>query len=313
MKKLLGIAIGIASVLFALVGAPCTNAEEKNMAPFIGISPYKATMELKPGETYTGQFRVSNIGESSFKYIIEVSPYQVTDDHYTSDFTTMNNYTRIVDWITFDVTSGELEPHTASAPITYTINVPLDIPSGGQFAVIKATVDNNGTKRTTEGFAIENRTSAGMLLYSTINGGNTRAEAKILENKIPSFLSAGPLNAVSLVENTGNIYAEATYSLRVTSIFSDQDIIYTNEDDDENNNISMILPETRRYRQQVWENVPAFGIFKVKQTIKILDEFSEVEQIVIVCPFWLIIVIIIAIIAMVLWLRARHKARKNNY
>lgn len=310
MKKLVGLAIGVVAAVFATISANSINAEEKNMAPYIGISPVRTTMELQPGESYTGQFRVSNAGESTFDYIIEVSPYQVTDDKYTPDYVTETNYTRIKDWFTFSSESGTLEPHTASDYITFTVKVPEDIPAGGQFAIVKATVNNKREKA--EGFAIENRTSAGMLIYATINGGEARREGVIIENKIPTFLSSGPLNTVTLVENKGNIYAEAKYSLKVTSAFNDNDVLYSNEDDDEGTT-SLILPETRRYRQQVWDNVPFFGLFKVKQTISIFDEYSEVIAIVFICPFWLIIVVILAIVLAVLWLRARLKAHKNRY
>ena len=311
MKKTLGTFAAILLIISGLFGftAPTASAEgeTKSSAPYIGISPYKANLELEPGNTYTGKFRVSNVGEGPFEYEVSVAPYQVTDDNYTADFITMTNYTRIVDWVSFNEGDlrGRLEPHTASDYITYTITVPEDIPAGSQFAVIKATAVNNPDDVT--GFSIQNKVSAGMILYANMKGVETRATAKIIENKIPGFLSAGPLNATSLIENTGNIYAEAKYTLRVTSIFSN-DPIYTNEEDEEAN-ISTILPETKRFRTQTWQEVPMIGIFKVKQTVQIFDEYSEVEQIVIVCPFWLIVVVIIAIVAAIVWLKSRSKAR----
>lgn len=311
MKKTLG--LSFAAILLATFGVfglftSSANAENTSSAPYIGISPYKTNLELEPGKVYSGKFRVSNVGESAFEYEVSISPYQVTDENYTADFITMNNYTRIVDWVSFDEgnLTGRLEPHTASDYISYTITVPSDIPSGSQFAVIKATALND--QNASEGFSIQNKTSAGMILYATMKGGNTRATAKIIENKIPTFLSSGPLNATSLIENTGNIYGEAKYSLTVSSIFGG-DPIYSNEDD-EDGTTSTILPETKRFRTQTWQNVPFLGIFKVKQTVKIFDEYSEVEKIVFVCPFWLIIVAIIAIVALVFWLKSRSKARK---
>ncbi len=313
MKKTLGLSFAAISLviagLFGFAAATVSaEGETPSTAPYIGISPYKTNLELEPGKTYTGKFRVSNVGESAFEYEVSVAPYQVTDDNYTADFITMTNYTRIVDWVSFDEKdlTGRLEPHTASDYITYTITVPTDIPTGSQFAVIKATALNDPSD--TSGFSIQNKVSAGMILYANMKGVETRATAKIIDNKIPGFLSAGPLNATSLIENTGNIYGEAKYSLRVTSIFSD-DPIYTTEDDDEEANTSTILPETKRFRTQTWQDVPMVGIFKVKQTVKIFDEYSEKEVIVIVCPFWLIITVIVAIVALVVWLRTRSKAR----
>ena len=320
MKKLRGsnfvatlavLALSIISAAF--FNAPSIAADEtKHTAPYIGISPYKETFEIQPGHTYNGKFRVSNVGDTEFDYVVSAAPYSVKDEDYTADFETMNDYTRIAEWVTFsgDAVKGTLAPHSASDYINYTITVPQNIPAGSQFAIIKATIINKPNE--TEGFSIQNTTSAAMIIYANTNGATTHPGAKIIENKIPGFLSAGPLNATSLVENYGNIYAKVKYTLEVSSIFGG-DPIYSNvEEDDEEANTAMLLPETKRFRTQTWQNVPFFGIFKVKQTIKVLDEISEVEQIVIVCPFWLIITVIVAIAFAVVWLKARSKARKQN-
>ena len=319
MKKLRGshfvatlavLALSIISAAFFTT--PSIAADEvKHSAPYIGISPYKETFEIEPGHTYTGKFRVSNVGDSEFEYEVSAAPYSVKDENYSADFETMNDYTRIAEWVTFegDAVKGKLAPHSASDYVNYTITVPQNIPAGSQFAIIKATALNLPNQ--TEGFSIQNTTSAAMIIYANTIGAVTRPGAKIIENKIPGFLSAGPLNATSLVENYGNIYTKVKYTLEVTSIFGG-DPIYSNVDDEEEANTAMLLPETKRFRTQTWQDVPFFGIFKVKQTIKVLDEISEVEQIVIVCPFWLIIAIILAITFVVIWLKARSKARKQN-
>jgi hypothetical protein len=303
-------ALAISSILFSIPSA--VNAEgTKTMAPYIGISPYKTTLEIEPGKTYTGSFRVSNVGEVDFNYAISVAPYSVTDENYTADFLTPSDYTRITEWITFEEgkTTGSLAPHTASDYISFTVTVPQNIPAGSQYAIIKATALNDPGEAV--GYSIQNITSAGMILYANVKGGNTRPGAKIIENKIPTYLSSGPLNATSLVENYGNVYAEVKYNLEVTSVFGG-DTVYSNIGDDEEVTTSIILPETKRFRTQTWQNVPFFGIFKVKQIIQVYDEYSEVEKIVIVCPIWLIIAVIVGLTALVIWIKVRSNARKKS-
>lgn len=319
MKKLRGssFAVKLAALAILTITTFCfgtlnATAEKKvSNAPYIGISPYKTTLEIEPGKTYDGQFRVSNVGEVDFEYELSVAPYSVIDENYTADFVTVNDYTRIAEWITFEGkdVKGKLAPHTASDYITYTIKVPENIPAGSQFAIIKATALNDPNQ--SEGFAIQNVTSAGMILYANTKGASTRPGAKIISNKIPAFLSAGPLNATSLVENYGNVFAEVKYTLEVRSIFGG-DPIYTNATSDDEAVTSMLLPETKRFNTQTWSNVPFFGIFKVRQAISVFDQNSDIEQIVIVCPFWLIIVVIVAIVAIVVWLKARSNARKQK-
>ncbi|MBR5027225.1 hypothetical protein IKX64_01360 [Candidatus Saccharibacteria bacterium] len=304
MKKLFQI-LAVAVAFLSVAAIHNTGAENK--APYIGISPAKAAMELIPGQTYTGSFQVTNPGDVDFDYTVSVKPYKVYGQEYKQDFATKDISNLITDWVSFSSTKGHLEPHTASDPIFYTITVPDEIKVCGQYAAIAATAAPNAAS---EGSGVTNITSAAMLVYAAVDGCSTNLDGnvRIIENKIPTFLLAPPLTTTSLVENDSNIHIDATYTLQVYSFFTGEEV-YSNE---ENPMTSIIMPETSRFKAQTWENTPILGIYRVRQTIKVYDQESVEEKIVIICPLWLILLVLFAIMMTIFWLRSRAKNRAKK-
>ena len=145
-----------------------------------------------------------------------------------------------------------------------------------------------------------------MKVYSRVEGETNRC-GKILEANIPALLFKPPITASGRVENCGNIDLNVKYTLSVYPLFSNEEI-YTNEEDPF---ILATLPETRRYNSLEWEQTPSFGIYKVKLSIEYNEETKTVEKLVLVCPLWLIILIVVFIGAVIFWLVSRSKNRKK--
>lgn len=298
-----------------LVGTPLLGtqanvyAEEDNSPAYrLQMSPTAQDIELAPGSNYEGTFKVQNTGSKELKYKVSVAPYSVKDEDYTPDYSTSTDYTMLSSWITLSEEGGTLEPNS-SAEIKYSVKVPNNVSGGGQYAVIFAQlVDDSEESATTEGgAAIKAVNRVGMLLYADIDG-ESRKEGSVVENKIPSFLFNPPITATSLVENTGNIHANATYILQVYPLFSDEEV-YTNE---ENPSVRRIMPETRHFNSVSWDGAPQLGIFKVKQTVKIFDKVSVEEKTVFLCPIWFLFIIILIIVMAIFWVVMRIRNRKKE-
>ena len=269
------------------------------------VSPSKIDVpDLDPGQTYQGTFKVINSGEVDIKFKVYATGYLVAyvenQDNYSQEFDTDGPRTAISKWFSFDKETGKLTPGQQEE-ITYTIDVPLDAPAGGQYAAIMAEIDND------EDQMFVSKSRVGLLVYSKIHG-ETKIDAKIIDNKIPGFLFNPPIYATSLVENNSNVHLDASYALQVFPIFSNEEV-YTNE---EKPDTHVVMPETKRFITSKWENSPSFGIFRVIQTVKIADQESKVEKIVIICPLWLIIIILALIFMMIFWLVSRHKSRQRR-
>ena len=77
-----------------------------------------------------------------------------------------------------------------------------------------------------------------------------------------------------------------------------------------------MMPGTERYHAKT-VNTPPIGIFRVKQTVKIFGETSVVEMMVIVCPLWLLFLILFVIVALIIWvvmkIRGVKKQKRIDY
>lgn len=292
-----------ASVTIALVGAGTANAVD--IPDYrLQISPAKEDIgDLKPGETYTGVFKVQNTGSREFDFKVSVSPYSVADQYYSTNEES-NQYTDIVEWVKFSQTSGHVNPN-GEVEITYTVSVPADVPAGGQYALLTAELVNKSDTTSGSGLTTINR--VGMILYSNVQG-NTRKTGAIIENKVPTFLFNPPVSATSIVENSGNTHTNAKYVLQVYPLFGDEEV-YTNE---ENPTLLTILPETRRFNTITWPNAPHLGIFRVKQTITIFGQTSVTEKTVFLCPIWFLFIMIALIFCAIFWIVTRVRARRQD-
>ena len=279
------------------------------------VSPPYQKIILIPGETYSGAISVFNSNNSTraLKYAVEVGSFSqrrseskdAKDDYGSMDHISKSSYNQIVDWIKLGKTSGSLDPGIGE-DIPYTIEVPKDAPGGGQYATILV-VDNTTNGVPGDGnIGINQAFQFASIIYAEV-AGKTREEGEILENTMPSFLLNGPLMAESMVRNNGNVHTDAEYVFQVWPLFSDEEIC-TNEEAPET---SLILPETERYHAQSCD-LPSVGIFRAKQVVKIFGETSIVERTVIICPLWLLFLILFVIIAIVIWTVMKVRGSKKR-
>lgn len=295
-------ACALFSICAILLSSNQTFAVERQKT-FLQVSPSKQQLGgLEPGEVREGSFKVQNIGTGAFDFKVYASSYEVKGENYDPVFDGSKDGLKIANWFTFSQDTGHLESDT-EVTINYTIRVPQNAPGGGQYgAIMVETVKENDDKSNIQAIS-----RVGMVIYSHINGEINRC-TRILENKLPSFLFNPPIFGESRVENCGNVDAELSVSLKVYPFFSNEEI-YTNE---EKPTVLNTLPATKRYHKELWTNSPAIGIFNVEQIIKYGSETKAERKLVIVCPVWLIVLIVLFILSVIFWLVARNRERKTN-
>lgn len=281
------------------------------------LSPMSQKIILTPGETYEGTIKVINSANSAEKmtYEVKIGSYNPIhgngkDDYTGSDLTTQSNHNIMMDWTTLDKTTGDLQPNETSI-ITYKVQVPKDAPAGAQYMSILVADATQGSEgeSSKNGVSIDSKIQIGSIIYANV-AGETVEKGSITENSMPSVLTNNKLEATSMVKNEGNIYTDANYTLQVWPMFSDEEIC-TNEEKAET---SMVLPETERYHVQTCE-LPAVGIFKAKQVVSIFNEKSVLEKTIIVCPIWLMIVILaifIGIIVAIIIIVKKHSKKSRE-
>ncbi len=307
MKSLKSLARMLAALvvitLGLFVGGDMVAAEEETPDYRIQLSPAKIELELEPGKTVSKTFRVQNTGAKDFDFELGTGPYGVEGEDYEQNLSKVTSYNYIKDWIKFSEDKGTVKAGE-SKEITATVAVPQDVPSGGQYAVILAKMIEPHDD-SVSGIVAEKQ--VGLLVYSKNIDGNTRETGSIVEAKVPSFMFTPPIRATSVVENTGNVHADATYIMQVYPLFGGEEV-YTNEESPE---VRTILPETRRLNTLTWDGAPQLGIFRVKQTVKFLDDVKEIEKLVFICPIWFLLIILVIIFLAVFWIVSCTRGRKE--
>lgn len=253
---------------------------------------------LEPGSTYTNRIAVANSGNYDIDFKMVIDPYSVEDISYAPIYSVVNAYTQIVNWIEFEDYKTHLAPGEMSE-VVYHVNVPKDVPGGGQYAVIAVEIDN----LTHRDESVTAKGKVGMILTARING-DTRLTGEIVETKIPMFLLAPPVSATATFRNSGNVDADATMILKIEDYFTGA-MIYDGSTDPLE---KTILPETSRELTASWANVPRLGVMKVTLNTEFMGDAEVKSRIVVVCPIWFLALIVLIILVIV----ARIAARKRE-
>jgi hypothetical protein len=260
----------------------------------ITVSPMRESVVLNPGDTYKSSFTVSNPGysEDELNYHIEKKPFYVDKDYNpVFEKTADGDHQMIDDWIT--ITSGEegVIPPNESVIVQYEIKVPENAPAGGQYACLSAvtTVAPSGTAGINigEGLAINH------IVLAEITG-KTVMSGEITDVGIDSFKLGGAITAHSIVKNTGNVHGLAVYTMKVKPLFSDE-VVYSSEGQEDH----YVLPDREMYNETRWNETPMMGIFNVSYAVEFQGMKSEAESMVVICPWWLIFIIVFGIFILI--------------
>lgn len=297
--KLKTLIFGIVTAIFALVPTTSTYAIGQ-----FAISPMYQQITLTPGETYTGNFEVINPGDNTidFRYTVRVEPFSVEglDD---LSFTSKGNYNQIVDWVELSRTEGIISPNETQE-VRFYIHVPEDAPAGGQYAAIMVTSEEYRLDNST--VDLREKYEASHLLYTEV-AGETARKGKIDNVNVPSFLLSGNITGSASITNEGNVHSEAIHKLQIFPLFSNEEV-YTNE---ENPKGVWIMPGNTAYSSISWDETPSVGIFHVVYDVEYEGVESKVDKIVIVCPLWLLFLILLAIFLIIFRILSAKKKSKE--
>ena len=278
---------------------------------YLVISPVRVRYgRIEPGKVYTQTFRAINAGGAPISFELTVDPFWVENDTYRPIYSEPSNRTKITDWISFpDGTKYTLAPNDIhgdddEVEIRVRVKVPLDITGGGQYAAIMANIINSGEKEN-----VDLRARIAVPVYSTISG-DVSYHGKLIDRSISGFSFDPSINATATIENSGNADFEATYKLIIESFFGDEEINKQEE-------VKILLPETKRIHKQSWNEAPALGVFNVTQEITYLNENGEevvdtFKSIVVICPLWLILIVFLIIILIIIVAIMNSKRRKHE-
>jgi len=300
------------ALAFGFAFAPANTAHASGAV--MKISPVANGIYIKAGQTQNYQFTLENTGAESFKFKLYTAPYNVTNEDYDVDFSTETTYNQITRWITFQEDSGafsanptySLEPGEKKT-IIYRVSVPDDIPDGGQYCVIFAeSINDSSTESGTMAVGLGSVSRVSLIILGH-GEGETKDIAEITDFSLTGIFSSHNIDAVAKVKNTGNTDFLAVYSLAVDSIFGTT--LYTSSDN------FVVLPMTERKFTTSWAEVPLFGIFKVKFSVKAIDQYMEDAHVILIMPPFMIIIVLLLLTSIIVWgiiLLRKRKERSSR-
>lgn len=274
------------------------------------VSPMSQNINLKAGDVYTGYITVANPAEATedIHYKATLSPYSKSGEDYRSDFQTMSDWSRIVEWTKLENDKGVLKPNETTK-VKFTIQVPENAPAGGQYLSIGVTMDASATSNSDS--TIQNVYEMASLVLAEIEGETTH-EGKIVTNSISGFVATGSPKTTVTLSNEGNVHEVATAKITVKNVFGGQEVLDTQ--DDKNVYDITVMPESTRTVERDLEGLPQLGIFEVKQSISYLGQESNTTTVMVICPFWfmaLVAATILSIIGMIAYKVHLKKKTKN--
>lgn len=282
------------------------------------VAPMNEKIIIDPNDSYDSSFRISNPSASTQDtyYKVEVAPYYVNEKgEKTHDIEGEHN--EIVKWVTFNTpTEGKLEPNETKE-VSFTVEVPKSAPAGGQYMSILVTAsgkpiddDNNSSSADdNSNAAIKEIKKMSHVVYAEITG-NTTKKGVISDMALPSFLLSGNITGSATVKNEGNVHGDAKYTLQIYPLFSGEEV-YTNEDKP---TTATILPNRELFKEVTWENTPSMGIFNAVFTVEFEGQTQQISRMIIICPIWLLFLIIFIIFAIIIWivLRVKNRSKKSR-
>ena len=270
------------------------------------LSPMNQLIVINPGETFEGNFEITNPADATidFEYELRIEPFFVNNENDIS-LTANGDYNQMVDWIVLPKTEGVVAPNTTER-INFQIHVPENTAAGGQYASI--VVSSKPTSVTdTSNVNLQAVFESGHLIYAEVAGETVR-KGNVTDVSVPGLLFSGNITGSAMIVNEGNVHSQAISTLQIFPLFSDEEV-FTNEEDPKK---SWIMPGNTTLTKISWEETPSIGIFHVIYNVEYEGVNSNVDKIVIVCPLWLLFLILLAIFLIIFKILSAKKTTKKK-
>jgi hypothetical protein len=272
----------VAMMAVCVIAAATTQAQSGE-AERITLSPSSTSLTVDAGQTVSGSMKVVNDGDTAYGFNVYARPYAVSNELYDPDFTKQTPNTTVYKWAQFSQTSYTIAPGQ-SIDVKYTLRVPADAAPGGHYGVLFAETNEHGL----EGTGVARKKRVGNLLYITVKGTYT-TEGNLQEFVLPFWQFKAPVESSLRIKNTGNAYFKTSVTTTAKDLFGQTKFTYTGD--------PVVLPGTTRLVEMKWDNAPAFGLFRVKQTAAFLGQKHEHSGYVLIAPRWFPVTLVLMLLA----------------
>lgn len=302
--KLGAIMLAATAVTFGFMGTAMAAPGTEKFKGLL-ISPPSSTFDLSIDDVKSGEMSVENSTDHDMDVKMSVTNYSINNDNYSApNYEGNSKYSLMKNWIKLDKTNFTLKPGEHQI-VKYTINPrqagQTMLPGGTQYAAIFA--ENIPQKSNQSGVTAISR--VGTVVRANMIGGQTIEKAEITNKKINWYQPNSPLKASFTVKNEGNIAADVSYSMRVTSAINGGQVFKTEGQS------SSIYPETTRELTAEWPKM-GVGFYNVELTTTVNGKSETVKKLVCTIPIWIILLIMISIASLVAYGVINYRISKEG-
>lgn len=292
--------VGLTFLSFILATLFSANLFAAPVPQDITLSPTSAAIQVYPGKTKGGTFRIINQGQTTYTFKVYATPYSVTDEAYTPDFSNSLQLGDITKWFIISPTQATVEPGE-SKTIRYSITPPVTTPPGGYYAAVFAEA-----KRPASGSSVVVTQRVGELFYLQI-GGNAIENGSVKAWDVPWF-QLPPLMATLELKNSGTVHYFAPHTITIKDIFGNKKYEYSS--------VKAVLPSTARKIPLTWADTPLLGLFVVSGSVQIYNKVETLPDkiVFVIAPIVLILlaVLLCIITAALLYRKHRRESRRRR-
>jgi len=294
------VAVAAACLVLCCLGTGRAHAASQD----ITITPTSVSPVINPGATYKGSFQIINQGATGYNFLAYPTPYRVSGEDYTPEFTVLPSAPNIAGWLNFSAPGGHLNAGQ-TASINYTISVPENVQPGGYYAAAFAETQY---PKVANSITLNER--VGELFYIQVAGPVVKKGELITWHS--SFLQKPPLTSVIRLQDDGSIHFPAALQLNVKDVLghTKYGLSTTKE----------LLPQTIRRITIPWPKSPGIGLFKVSGSVSFLNHHQKLPTrwVLVMSSRARLVILAVVIIVVGFWLmrfgyqRRRSKLHKKR-
>ena len=309
MKSKTHIFFGVMAVFALILGANLNNyaiaenQKEKSSGGGIGLTVVPSIDKLgdvKPGEVYDREIIVTNPTDKEVEFKFQTSSFWIEGDEYELKWgVSESQYGKIAKWTNIDQTKVHKLQAGETFKLEYDISVPKNQAGGSQHLMVSVSLGSSGDS----GF-VSTEMRLNTLIYANVEG-EVKLGAEIISRDIQGFSFTPNIRTDSVIKNTGNVDLDVHYKMYASSFFSGEQAFV---DETEK---TLVVDSTRMFEQS-WTDAPRLGIFNVTQEITYLGETHTIKSVVVICPMWLIIACVFAIVLLIVYIIYRYNFKKKH-
>lgn len=286
-RTLIAAAIAVMLAVSSIILAPATDAQSGSSTAreSITMSPTSRNYTVNAGAVTNDKLTIVNDGTTDYDFLMYARPYSIVDNQYDKpDFTNAAPNADLYGWVQFPQTKYHIKAGT-SVEVPFTVRIPATAAPGGHYGVVFAEVQP--VAQQSSGNSVLRKKRVGSIIYATVNGA-VKKEGNSVSITIPSWQQQAPLQATTVVRNSGNVHFADKVTVTVRDVLGN--VKYRSAKD------FQVLPDTSRTIVSSWDRAPWFGLYKVKVEQEFLGKKEQSEGYVLMMPRFLPFVLLTVVI-----------------